>query len=304
MSTTHTLLDPKNDYVFKRLFGEAPELLMALINDLRPDLPEITSVEILNPNIDPAELNGKYIILDVLARDADGCVYNIEIQVRRYGAWQKRGLYYLARMLSLQLNAGEQYDVLRSVIGIHLLDFDLFTDTAEQNAQAVWRFEMRDGQQPTVTLGNVFQLNLIELRKADRLGMGAGPLSDWVTFFEHWQEEQRMATISHAPIQQALNRVRQLSADEEAQRLAFVRERAMRDEVSYLSEARQEGLKEGQHNALATTLLQLLTLKFGTPPEVVQARVQQANAETLHGWIAQVLTAENVDQVFKAVDGR
>ncbi|SDY38925.1 hypothetical protein SAMN05421644_1581, partial [Allochromatium warmingii] len=27
---------------------------MALINDLRPDLPEITSVEILNPNIDPA----------------------------------------------------------------------------------------------------------------------------------------------------------------------------------------------------------------------------------------------------------
>ena len=106
--------------------------------------------------------------------------------------------------------------------------------------------------------------------------------------------------------------------NEEAQRLAFVRERAMRDEVSYLSEARQEGHQEGlqeglqkglqkgietgQHNALATTLLQLLTLKFGTPPEVVQARVQQADAETLHGWIAQVLTAENVDQVFKAVD--
>ncbi|SDY40895.1 hypothetical protein SAMN05421644_1619 [Allochromatium warmingii] len=183
-------------------------------------------------------------------------------------------------------------------------------------------------------------MNLIELRKADRLGMGAGPLSDWVTFFEHWQEDQRMATINHAPIQQALNRVRQLSADEEAQRLAFVRERAMRDEVSYLSEARQEGHQEGlqeglqkgieeglqkgieeglqkgikeglqkgietgQRNALATTLLQLLTLKFGTPPEVVQARVQQADAETLHGWIAQVLTAENVDQVFTAVDGR
>lgn len=44
------LLNPTNDYVFKRLFVEAPELLVALINDLRPDLPDIASVEILNPN--------------------------------------------------------------------------------------------------------------------------------------------------------------------------------------------------------------------------------------------------------------
>ena len=40
----HDLLDPTNDYVFKRLFVEAPELLVALINDLRPDLPDIASV--------------------------------------------------------------------------------------------------------------------------------------------------------------------------------------------------------------------------------------------------------------------
>jgi hypothetical protein len=50
-----------------------------------------------------------------------------------------------------------------------------------------------------------------------------------------------MASIEHAPIQEALNRVRQLSADEEAQRLAFVRERAQRDELSWLKEAREEG---------------------------------------------------------------
>jgi len=66
------LLDPTNDYVFKRLFVEAPELLVAPINDLRPDLPDIASVEILNPNIEPSDLTGKYIILDVLARDTAG----------------------------------------------------------------------------------------------------------------------------------------------------------------------------------------------------------------------------------------
>jgi len=47
----NALLDPTDDYVFKRLFAEAPELLVALINDLRPDLPDIAAVEILNPTI-------------------------------------------------------------------------------------------------------------------------------------------------------------------------------------------------------------------------------------------------------------
>ena len=49
------LLDPKNDYVFKRLFAGDPELTLALINDLRPDLPRVISVEFLNPVIDASE---------------------------------------------------------------------------------------------------------------------------------------------------------------------------------------------------------------------------------------------------------
>jgi hypothetical protein len=88
------LLDPKDDDVFKRVFGEAPELVVTLINDLRPDLPEIRDVEVINPGIRAEELSGKYIILDVLARDAAGHRYDVEIQVRRYGAWHRRGLHY------------------------------------------------------------------------------------------------------------------------------------------------------------------------------------------------------------------
>lgn len=144
----------------------------------------------------------------------------------------------------------------------------------------------------------MLQLNLIELRKADRLGLGSGPLSGWVTFFEHWREEQRMATIDHAPIQEALSRVRQLSADEEARRLAFVRERALRDEVSFLKEARQEGRQEGRREEGAAILLQLLALKFGALAETVQRRVQQAESDTLRTWTARVLTAHSLEEVF------
>ncbi|SEO39258.1 Rpn family recombination-promoting nuclease/putative transposase [Vreelandella aquamarina] len=249
------LLDPTNDYVFKRLFAEAPDLLVDLINDLRPDLPDITSVEILNPNIEPTELTGKYIILDVLARDGHGHCYNVEVQVRRYGAWHKRGLFYLARTLGSQLSAGEDYQELRASVGLHLLDFDLFTEKATEREQAVWRFEMRDERQPDVTLGNILQMNLIELNKADRLGLPEGPLRAWITFFKHWQEELTMANVAHEPVKKAMSRIRELSADEETRRLAFVRERALRDEVSLLNDARREGREEVARNLIEMGLL-------------------------------------------------
>ncbi|CAM4065047.1 hypothetical protein VRRI112168_12880 [Vreelandella rituensis] len=45
--------------------------------------------------------------------------------------------------------------------------------------------------------------------------------------------------------QKATSRIRELSADEETRRLAFVRERALRDEVSFLNDAKREGEQLG-----------------------------------------------------------
>jgi predicted transposase/invertase (TIGR01784 family) len=224
----------------------SPELLVHLINDLRPDLPNIISVDVLNPNIGPVDLRKKYIILDVLARDEQGNIYNIEVQVRRYGAWNPRGLFYLARILGQQLASGEDYSKLRAAVGIHLLAFDLFTANNKQLAQAVWRFEMRDATRPEVSFGNLLQMNLIELNKADRLGLPAGGLRAWVTFFKHWRDERIMAEMTHEPTRHALDRLRRISADDEAYYQALARERALRDEVSLLHEARQEGRLEGR----------------------------------------------------------
>jgi predicted transposase/invertase (TIGR01784 family) len=59
-----------------------------------------------------------------------------------------------------------------------------------------------------------------------------------------------MAAVAHEPVKQAMSRIRQLSADEEARRLAFVRERALHDEVSLLNDARREGREEGRAEGL------------------------------------------------------
>lgn len=111
-------------------------------------------------------------------------------------SWGQRILYYLARMFSDQLDAGREHHRLKAAVGVHLLDFDLFDDDQGQKEQAVWRFEMRDSAQPEVLLGNELQLNIIELKKADRLGISSETLNAWITFFEHWQEDVLMASIT------------------------------------------------------------------------------------------------------------
>ncbi|MBM3203725.1 Rpn family recombination-promoting nuclease/putative transposase, partial [Candidatus Woesearchaeota archaeon] len=223
-----------------------PELLPDLINAVRTTEKPVTVQEILNPAIDPVELSGKFIILDL-----------IEMQVRRFPAWGSRSLFYLSRLLSQQLDSGHDYARVKPVVGIHLLDFDLFTRKKEQK-QALWCFEMRDAWQPTTRLCQDMQLNLVELRKAERLGLASEALKAWVTFFEHWNEEEKMANIHHEPVHRALECLKHLSADAETRRLAFVRERALRDEVALRRMDREEGREEGREAGLEEALERLI----------------------------------------------
>ncbi len=43
----------------------------------------------------------------------------------------------------------------------------------------------------------------------------AGPLKDWIIFFEHWQESALMASITHLPVQRAMAQLQALSANDE-----------------------------------------------------------------------------------------
>ncbi|MTW19472.1 hypothetical protein [Allochromatium palmeri] len=55
-----------------------------------------------------------------------------------------------------------------------------------------------------------------------------------------------MSTHTYAPVQRAIEKLRALSADEEARYWAEAREKALRDEATLLLEAREEGHQEGR----------------------------------------------------------
>jgi len=212
-----------------------------------------------------------------------------------------RSVYYLASTLTRQLKSGQNYDRMKAVIGIHLLDFELFDGPDQQN-QAIWCFELRDRQQPTVKFGDELQLNLIELPKADRLGLtnpAESALAAWITFLEHWQEESTMAAIAYPPVQEALARITRLSADEETQHLALVRERALRDEISEIKAATEKGMQQGEKKIL----IRLIQKRFGQLPGWAKEKIAQASEEQLEHWADNILDATTLEEVFETGPG-
>ena len=119
-----------------------------------------------------------------------------------------------------------------------------------------------------------------------------------------------MAQIDYPPVQQALERVRGLSADAETRRLAFVRERALRDQRSELRAAREEGHKaghkagrkegreEGREEGMLVILQRLLTQRFGPLDADLQQRLQTASPAQLETWAERVLEARDLEEVF------
>ena len=223
-------------------------------------------------------------MLDILAQDALGRRYNIEMQVRRYKAYSARSTYYLAHALTGQLGGGQDYHLLKGAIGIHLLDFELFDGPGQQN-QAIWCFEMRDRQQPSIKLGDELQLNIIEMRKADRLKLAPPELADLLTFFEHWKEESIMSQIESAPIQQALAQLKALSADAATREIAWNRQRALISEITERRAEHEEGKIEGKIENQIAVLQKVLVKRFGPLSEDWRARLAGATSEQLEHWI-------------------
>ena len=258
---SYPLLDPRNDLVFKILFTRSLPLLTDLINAVRSEEPPIEVVSVLNPQIDPEDLEGKHIVLDILAKDEKGQLFNIEMQMSRREQWSARSIYYLSKTMAGQLKAGQAYSQLKPVIGIHLLAYVLF----KEHTQACWRFELRDSTNPLVKLGSELQLNIIELPKAARLaaaqqvpGGRATPMDAWLTYFEHSQEEDIMNQIVHPGVVEAMTILKDMSADEETRRRAERRELALIAERTELEAAEARGEARGWGNAMEAALDRLI----------------------------------------------
>src|SRR5438552_1365541 len=109
-------IDPKVDYAFKHLLGREstrPILIDVIDKVLNPSPGhEIREIELLNPFNPKEAFDDKLSILDIKARDQSGRLFNVEMQMLAYPYYEKRILYYWARLHQQQLHEGEDYQEL------------------------------------------------------------------------------------------------------------------------------------------------------------------------------------------------
>ena len=102
---------------------ENKDLLISFINSVVSKEDQVVDIELLNPYNLKNFAGDKLSVLDIKAKDTKGNYYNIEVQIINEADYDKRALYYWAKLYSQQLTAGLGYKHLRKAIGIHVLNF-------------------------------------------------------------------------------------------------------------------------------------------------------------------------------------
>jgi predicted transposase/invertase (TIGR01784 family) len=118
-------INPRVDIAFKKIFGveENKDLLISLLNAIVGAKDQVVDVTLLNPYNPKSFRQDKLSILDIKAQGSNGRRYNIEIQISDEADYDKRALYYWAKLYTEQLKASEDYETLSKAIGIHILNF-------------------------------------------------------------------------------------------------------------------------------------------------------------------------------------
>ena len=118
-------ISPRVDIAFKKIFGveENKDLLISLINSIVGTSDQVSEVTLLNPYNPKSFKKDKLSILDIKAKGVDGKRFNIEIQISDEADYDKRALYYWAKLYTEQLKAAQGYSGLSKAIGIHILNF-------------------------------------------------------------------------------------------------------------------------------------------------------------------------------------
>src|ERR1700687_817704 len=100
-----SMINPRVDIAFKKIFGveENKDLLISLINSVVSEADQISEITLLNP-YNPRNFQAdKLSILDIKAKGKDGKRFNIEIQIADEKSYDKRALYYWAKLYTEQL---------------------------------------------------------------------------------------------------------------------------------------------------------------------------------------------------------
>ena len=237
-----------NDAVFKIFFSKGEgvvflrQFLTAVLDCEEDELKEIT---IKNPNISKEQVRDKDIILDILIETKNKEQVHLEIQISEHANFTERIMYYNSRLITSQLEKGENFENLKKSITIVITDFAIFKQPKDKS-KFHRIFYWYDGEEK---LTDIVAIHTIEL---PRLPENVDKDKDfWFELFKAKTEKDFDQVARRSRIMtKAVQRLRDVSADDEVRALAQEREDARRigNAIKKLhwDRGKEEGIKEGK----------------------------------------------------------
>jgi predicted transposase/invertase (TIGR01784 family) len=252
------LLDPKVDFVFKNIFGsdKNPEILISFLNAILKPKDKITAVEIKGNDIEKQFIEDKYSRLDVKATTSNKEIVNIEIQLKNEYNMVKRSLYYLSKMNEEQLGEGEDYSKLCRTICINILNFKYLNTERFHTGYRLKEIETNE------ELTDIIEMHFIEIPKLKDNTDEKDMLVAWTEFLKNPESEKvRSLELTVEEIRQAKDKLIKMSNDTVQREIYEMRAKILKDKVSALNKAKEEGIQQGEKNkaiAIAKNLLDVL----------------------------------------------
>lgn len=259
----------KCDYCFKEWFSNETIRKYFISDVLDIPVENIRSVRLANPFLRKRYREQKQGILDVLVELNDDTKINIEMQTKFMSCWDKRDLFYLAKMYTEDLKVGERYSKLKRCVGISILDFNL---TEDESYHRVYRLRDEKGYEFT----NLLEVHIIELGKKLK---GTEKVDDWIRLINAKStEDLNMIGAKNVGMKTAIEEVKRMSLSKKLRlhyeaylkekRDAWAiedyekqqRQKKMQEAIEQgLTEGREQGLTEGREQGLTEGREQGLT---------------------------------------------
>nr|WP_246035216.1 Rpn family recombination-promoting nuclease/putative transposase [Fluviispira sanaruensis] len=208
--------------------------------------------------------------LDIIARQNDNSYVNVEMQIQNTGEFEKRSLYYWAKLYETQLKKSEHYKLLYPAICINILNFNLFKNSEDYNSElAIYKVQTKEH------IYKDFKIIFLEIPKVKKKIYNE--LDKWMLFFKG-ASKQEINLMNNTAIKQAYETLKYISHDPAERARYEARRKYQLDYNTGLLTAREEGKAEGCKIEKIAIAKQMLKHNF--PIEQI-ATITQLSTEEL-----------------------
>ena len=253
-------VDITNDIAFRKIFGNdsKKKSLISFLNAVI-DLPknnQIIDVEITNPYQLGKLSGGKSTIVDVKAKDEKGNIFIVEMQVAEFDYFHKRILYYTSQSYVSQIDKGVQYDKLKPVYFIGILEFEIGS-----NSNYFSRHKVLDVETKEQVIQDI-EFNFIELPKFEKtIEQLETSIDQWIFFIKNAENLKLMPeSVKDEGLKEAYTEANQQNWTKEEledYQRASIKER---DEIGRIEFAEKKGKIKGKIEGKIESKIEMVRL--------------------------------------------